>query len=120
MSGSERGDFKGGDTITAAELHKQPEGTFGYIATDEICVDNENVIVLPNSAVVRRMPPTNPYIRVERDNTWLRGTFHGLSSKDNLRMPQRIVDEKNMILMIDVGDGYYTVWGRDLEEDLRR
>lgn len=55
----ERGNFEGGDTITVAELCKQ-RGMFGYVAVSEIRVDNANVIVLPHSATVHRMPPANP------------------------------------------------------------
>jgi hypothetical protein len=115
----ERGDFEGGDTITVAELCKQRAGTFGYVAASEIRVDNANVIVLPHSATVHRMSPANPYSKVEWGGTELYGTLQGLSS-DGLRSPQRIVGEKSANLVIDVGDGYYTVWGRDLEADLQR
>lgn len=119
MSKPERSDFKGGDTITVSQLCEQPESTFGYVAASEIRVDNANIIVLPNSATVHRVPPANPYIKVERVGRELCGTLHGLSS-DGLPMPERIAGETSITLVIDVGDGYYTVWSHDLEKDLRR
>ena len=119
MSRSEGGDFEGGETITVADLRKQRADAFGYVAASEVRLDNANVIVLPNSAVVHRTPPTNPYVKVERDGRDLFGTFHGLSG-GGLERPQRIAGVQHTTLNIDVGDGYYTVWGADLEKDLRR
>jgi len=116
---NERGDFEGGDTITAAELCKQRAGTFGYVAVGEIRVDNANVIVLPHSATIHRLPLTQPYGKVEWGGTEFCGTLHGLS-KDDLTRPERIAGERGTTIVIDVGDGYYTVWGRGLEEDLKR
>lgn len=116
---NEPGDFEGGETITVAELCKQRTGMFGYVAAGEIRVDNANVIVLPHSATVHRMPPANPYSKVEWGGTELCGTLHGLSC-DGLTRPDRIVGGKRTTLVIDVGDGFYTVWGHGLEEDLRR
>lgn|GEM_PF-2574121 len=118
MSKSERGNFKGGETITVVELSKQQD-VFGYVAASEIRIDNANVILLPNSAAVYRMPPAKPYMEVEREDAELYGTLHGLSA-EGLKMPQRIASEESTKLMIDVGDGYYAVWDDNLAAALKR
>ncbi len=119
MSKPECGDFKGDGTITVAELCKQPEDTFGYVAVDEIRLDKDNVIVLPDRVVVHRMPSASPYVRVERTGTRLCGKFHGLSD-GGPKKPKQIEGGHGTHLIIEVADGgYYYVWGEDLEQDLQ-
>lgn len=120
-----RGNFEGGDTVTMGEFSKQnaKKGTFGYVNARDLRIDKDQyrpLIVVEDGAKVHRRPPAKTYLRVEHEggSSSLVGTFHGL--KNGYPWEIQVTRKPHTAVCIDVGDGYYSVWGRDLEEDLKR